>query len=111
MKRRSGPPHGEGEAFHPATGLPLSMAPRGRGWGQDHTVSWYEFACTYVDMKWPQAAPNSRRAIADTLATATPALLATRTAAPKPAQLRQALYGWAFNTKLRHGHPPPTWPR
>ena len=64
-------------------------------------MSWYEFACAYVDIKWPEVAPNSRRAIADALATATPALLTTKRGAPKPAQLRKALYGWAFNTKLR----------
>ena len=68
---------------------------------EEREVSWYEFACAYVDIKWPEVAPNSRRAIADALATATPALLTTKRGAPKPAHLRKALYGWAFNTKLR----------
>jgi integrase len=68
---------------------------------EEREVSWYEFACSYVDIKWLEVAPNSRRAIADALATATPALLATRRGAPNPAHLRKALYGWAFNTKLR----------
>jgi len=61
----------EGEAFDIAAGLPLTAVSKGR----DHEVSWYEFACSYVDLKWEEVAPNSRRAIADALATATPALL------------------------------------
>ncbi|HYT87423.1 MAG TPA: tyrosine-type recombinase/integrase [Gemmataceae bacterium] len=93
----------EGEAFDIAAGLPLSAVSGGR----DHEVSWYEFACAYTDMKWEEVAPNSRRAIADALATATPALLSTRRGAPKPEQLRKALYGWAFNTRLRATAPPP----
>ncbi len=87
----------EGEAFDVATGLPLSLA----GVGHDRQVSWYAFACKYVDMKWEEASPNSRRAIADALATATPALLATDRGSPSAADLRKALYGWAFNAKLR----------
>lgn len=93
----------EGEAFDIAAGLPLSMVNE----GQDRQVSWYAFACAYVDMKWQEMSPNSRRAIADALATATPALLATSRGAPKPAELRAALYGWAFNVKARADSPPP----
>lgn len=92
----------EGEAFDLATGLPLSMA----GEDQGREVSWYEFACAYVDMKWAEVSPNSRRSIADSLATATTALLATGRGAPKAAQLRKVLYGWAFNAKRRELGPP-----
>jgi integrase len=92
----------EGEAFDVALGLPLSMVRE----DQDREVSWYKFACAYVDMKWPEVSPNSRRSIADSLATATPALLATKRGAPRPAQLRSALYGWAFNAKCREARPP-----
>jgi integrase len=92
----------EGEAFDVSTGLPLSMADDDKG----AAVSWYEFACAYVDMKWAEVSPNSRRSIADSLATASTALLATNRGAPKPAQLRKALYGWAFNTKRREADPP-----
>src|ERR1039457_4827525 len=41
----------EGEAFDIGTGLPLAKAEE----DQDHEVSWYEFACAYVDMKWEEA--------------------------------------------------------
>src|ERR1022692_2196761 len=93
----------KGEAFDIAAGVPLSMVSD----GQDREVSWYAFACAFADMKWQEMAPNSRRAIADALATATPALLATSLAAPKPAELRAALYSWAFNSKARAESPPP----
>lgn len=93
----------QGEAFDAVTGLPLSAASddQDRGQEPEYDVTWYEFACAYVDMKWDEMSPNSRRSIADSLATATTALLATKRGAPKPAQLRKALYGWAFNTKRR----------
>jgi integrase len=98
----------EGEPFDVATGLPLSAASddQDRGQESEHDVTWYEFACAYVDMKWEEMSPNSRRSIADSLATATTALLATKRGAPKPALLRKALYGWAFNTKRREAGPP-----
>ena len=92
----------EGEAFDIAAGLPLSMVDEDR----NRELSWYEFACAYVDMKWPEVSANSRRSIADSLATATTALLATKRGAPRPAELRKALYGWAFNTKRREAGPP-----
>ena len=94
----------EGEAFDLATGLPRSMC--GDAKDGEREVSWYEFACSYVDMKWDEMAPNSRRSIADALATATPALLTSTNGAPKPEQLRAALYGWAFNAMLRQAAPP-----
>jgi integrase len=58
-------------------------------------------------MKWDEMAPNSRRSIADALATATSALLTPAPRTPKPAQLRAALYSWAFNAKARQAGPPP----
>src|SRR6185312_17208446 len=76
----------EGEAFDVGTGLPISLVPADPE--EQPTVSWYEFACSYVDMKWPEVAPNSRRSIADALATATPALLTDSRGTPKPEQLR-----------------------
>lgn len=97
----------EGEAFDVATGLPLSMVGQDHE-DQDHEVSWYEFACAYVDMKWPEVSPNSRRSIADSLATATSALLSSQRGAPQPDHLRKALYGWAFNVKQRELTPSST---
>src|SRR5712691_258166 len=76
----------EGEAFDVETGLPISLVPAEPD--EEPTVSWYKFACSYVDMKWPEVAPNSRRSIADALATATTVLLSDERGAPKPALVR-----------------------
>ena len=79
----------KGEPFCIRTGRPASMLRK-----EQAPVSWYEHACDYVDMKWPDVAPNSRVGIAETLATITPALLATRVGAPDQELIRKALYSW-----------------
>lgn len=84
-----------GEAFDGAEGRPVSMM------RATNAMSWFEFACKYVDMKWPQAAGKSRAGNADSLATVTPALLANTAGKPEDKVLRRALTGWAFNTKRR----------
>lgn len=91
-----------GEAFLVPTGRPVS-------WQQPEvaSVSWYEHACAYVDMKWPHAAGKSRQGIADSLATVTPALLSTSKSRPAAATLRAVLYGWSFNARRRAAGPPP----
>jgi len=91
-----------GEVFLVATGRPVS-------WQQVEvvSVSWYEHALAYTDMKWPHAAGKSRQGIADTLATVTPALVLTGKSRPSTTTLRAALYGWSFNTRRRTDGPPP----
>ncbi|GAB2764087.1 tyrosine-type recombinase/integrase [Salinifilum aidingensis] len=84
-----------GEAFRTSTGLPVSM---GR---ESAEVSWFDFACDYVDMKWPELAGNSRKGIAETLATVTPALLASDRGKPDGRVMRSALNGWAFHAERR----------
>lgn len=90
-----------GEPFDVATGRPVSAHPPA-----DTGPSWFEHACAYVDMKWPHAAGNSRRGIADTLATVTPSLLHEGPGRPDQNQLRKVLYGWAFNARRRAAGPP-----
>lgn len=91
----------KGEPFDTATGEPIDPA-------RVRTVqSWYAFACSYVDMKWSGSAGKSRTGIADTLATATPALLSGGSGRPAASLIRAALYGWAFNAKHRSSGPPP----
>ncbi|MBS2966013.1 tyrosine-type recombinase/integrase [Actinocrinis puniceicyclus] len=85
-----------GEPFCTGTGRPASMLRKAAT-----PVSWYEFACAYVDMKWPDVAPNSRVGIAESLATITPVLLTKQIGAPDPELLRKALYSWSFNTNKR----------
>jgi integrase len=91
----------QGEAFVTANGLPMSMN------REQRTSSWYEFACSYVDMKWPDSAGKSRMGIAETLATVTPALVRSSAGRPEPAVLRRALYVWSFNARARKSGKPP----
>lgn len=67
------------------------------------TVTWYQRAVAYAEMKWPHlaVAAHSRASMADALAAVTP-LLARETGRRPPAHaLRAALYGHAFNPQQR----------
>jgi integrase len=79
-----------GEEFDTETGLPDSMAP------VKSSLTWYDFACRYVAMKWPHAAPNSRDSINETMTLITTELLGDRPGRPVDDVLRRALRGWAF---------------
>src|SRR5680860_1260989 len=85
----------QGLAFDVATGLPENVA------RQLNSVSWYEHAMEFVDMKWARASPRHRKSIAEALATVTPALLSTDRGAPSPEMIRHTLYQWSFNTAAR----------
>lgn len=74
-----------GEAFDCGQGLPISML------RTEATMSWYDFACAYVEMKWPDASPGHRRTIADALVPITVAMLTSRQGMPQPKTLRHAL--------------------
>lgn len=89
-----------GEAFDREQGLPVSML------RNEAEMPWFDFACQYVDMKWPRAAGKSRAGNADALASVTPAMLKTERGAPDAKVLRRALTGWAFNTKQRNNAMP-----
>jgi hypothetical protein len=91
----------KGLAFDPVTGEPVLWAAPAPG-----TVSWYQHAIGYADMKWPHLAAHSRASLAEALATITPVL--TRPAAgrrPSARTLRAALYQHAFNVGRRHKGP------
>lgn len=92
----------KGEAFAIESGLPVSMT------RQINEMSWFDFACAYVDMKWPNQSGNSRKGIAETLTTVTPAMLATDRGKPDEKVLREALFGWAFNCARRDTVEQPT---
>ena len=57
-----------GEEFDTESGLPESMTKDDK-----HEQSWLEFCLSYIDMKWPSAAPKTRDAMTDALATIVPA--------------------------------------
>src|SRR5262249_8931514 len=85
----------KGEAFDVETGRPVS---HGRARSE---MSWYAFACRYVDVKWPGAAGKYRKSIAEALVTVTAGLLSTDRGRPDEAALRLALRNYAFNTAHR----------
>jgi hypothetical protein len=69
------------------------------------TVTWYEHAMAFVDMKWARASPRHRKSIAEALATVTPALMSADRGAPSPEAIRHTLYQWSFNTAARKAKP------
>jgi integrase len=89
----------KGEAFNLKTGRPVSWQ-RTEG-----DMTWYDFACVFVDMKWKTASAKYRHDIAYALTKATPALLATDRGKPNDALLRKALFRWGFNAKQRDSAP------
>lgn len=86
---------GRGEGFDVATGRPVSMRQQAKRMG------WYEFACKFVDMKWPKAAATSRRSTAEAMVTVTCAMLNGVRGRPDQKAIRSALLSWAFNTSRR----------
>jgi hypothetical protein len=51
-----------GDAFDTQTGLPESP------FREQRSVTWFDLACRFVDLKWPHLAAKSRMSIADALA-------------------------------------------
>jgi integrase len=90
-----------GEPFDIETGLPVSLVPDTRD------TTWWEWALQYVDLKWPDLAPNSRLSLAEAMTTATMALLTTKKNRPEAAELRRAMMQWAFITPRRTAGDPP----
>jgi integrase len=86
----------KGEAFDVNTGRPLSMQRQ-----RAPTMTWYEFACAYVDSKWPAAAPKHRKSIAEGLLTFTPVMLTTSMDPAQAKAVRSALLNWGYNTRQR----------
>jgi integrase len=89
----------KGEIFSLATGRPAAWA------RMKADTTWYEFACSYADMKWKQASAKYRKDIARALTAATPAMLAEARGRSDDASIRRALVRWGFNTKQRSEPP------
>ena len=58
-----------GAGFDPGTGKPAAWAAP-----EPVTITWYQHAVGYAEMKWPHLAPHLRASLADALATVTPLL-------------------------------------
>ncbi|QNP70844.1 tyrosine-type recombinase/integrase [Streptomyces roseirectus] len=81
----------EGEPFDVETGLPKSMV------AKKLDISWYEHARNYIAMKWGDSPGNTRRTLAEAMATVTPAFVKDTKGMPDNRTVRRALYSWAFN--------------
>jgi integrase len=86
----------KGEAFDVQSGRPVSMLRATRD------MSWYDFTCKYVDLKWPRIAATTRRTIAEALTAVTPGMITTDRGRPDDKLIRKALCRWAFNTNQRN---------
>src|SRR5215472_1039921 len=91
----------KGEAFSLTTGRPVFWARDGS------TVTWYALTLDYVAAKWPYAAPNHRKSIAEALTDCTEATLASDQPPYSVEEIRRALRTWAFSDRLRGATEPP----
>ena len=64
-------------------------------------MSWYDFACRFVDLKWPHVAATTRRTHAEAMTAVTVLMLSSRRGKPDEKLIRRALTRWAFNTAKR----------
>ncbi|GAA3068420.1 tyrosine-type recombinase/integrase [Pseudonocardia yunnanensis] len=87
-----------GELFDTLTGIPRAKLRTTK------RMTWFEFACAYVDSKWQDSAPKSRKSTADNLIAITRALLAGRPGEPDRKLIGSALRH-AFNTNERKKAP------
>lgn len=90
-----------GAPFDITTGMPEPLLRAQRA------VPWFRHACAYMDMKWPNVAPKTRKSIAESLTTVTPVLLRTERGRPDAKTLRRALLCWAFVSPRRADGPSP----
>jgi integrase len=92
-----------GEEFDVDSGLPDSMTVVVK-----QERSWFQFCLAYVDMKWPAAAPKTRDALIDALASIVPAVVSEeRPSGLGMETLRQALRHFALAPNSRTQERPP----
>ncbi|MEE4593662.1 hypothetical protein V2J94_17510 [Streptomyces sp. DSM 41524] len=94
----------DGEPFDIHTGLPASEI---RALKQRTT--WYVLSREYVAQRWDRTPGNTRRTLADALATIAPAFAEPGVAYSAPRVLRRALYSWAYNKNTWKSDPPEEW--
>jgi integrase len=79
-----------GEAFEVASGLPVSLL------SKQNQISWFDFAMSYVKMKWPDCAPGSRRSLMDGVVPVAIAMTRPNPDMPEKREISRALRK-AFN--------------
>ncbi|MFE7044559.1 tyrosine-type recombinase/integrase [Streptomyces atratus] len=94
----------EGEPFDPKTGLPASELRELR-----QRTTWYTVAREYMDTRWERTPGNTRRTIAEALATITVAFVDKGVVYHDPRVLRRAVYSWALNKNAWVHEPREEW--
>ncbi|MCA1228461.1 tyrosine-type recombinase/integrase [Saccharopolyspora sp. 6M] len=89
-----------GEPFDTVTGLPASMGRKARD------EPWFDLACKYIDLKWPDSAATTRQTLAEALIRVAPVFLSNARGKPDDRVIRSALRGWAFNPPKRSAEVP-----
>jgi integrase len=85
----------KGEAFDLDSGLPVSQVAMERG------LTWWAWSLTYVEIKWPSLAPISRRSLAEALVDITLHLSRSSQNRPPTADVRRAMFAWAYHLQNR----------
>ncbi|MGW7616877.1 hypothetical protein ACWGLG_13665 [Streptomyces antimycoticus] len=94
----------DGEPFDIRTGLPASEI-----WALKQRTTWYVLSREYIAQRWDRTPGNTRRTLADALATIAPAFVEPGVAYSAPRVLRRALYSWAYNKNAWKSDPPEEW--
>ena len=90
-----------GQPFDPTTGRTVAAAR-----ASESATTWYEYARSYIAMKWPRAAARSRRGTVETLTAVTMLLVRSTRGKPPDHVLRRAAYLYGLNP-LRFNDEPP----
>jgi hypothetical protein len=88
-----------GEAFDTASGLPVSLV------REKNQMPWFDFACDYAAMKWPDSSPKYRKSLAESLMSITVPMLNSSKPLPEAKLLRKALK-MAFSLRARDREDP-----
>jgi len=94
----------DGEPFDPKTRLPASELRELR-----QRTTWYAMAREYMDARWERTPGNTRRTIAEALATIAVAFVDQGAVYHDARVLRRAVYSWAFNRKAWVAEPREEW--
>src|SRR5439155_21288690 len=74
-----------GEPFDKASGLPASLT------RSADDMTWYDFTCGYVDMKWPDLAATARQTVAEALIRVAPVFVPNGKSGQGATEIRSAL--------------------
>ncbi len=86
----------DGVAFDVESGLPVTMLQTKKA-----KTPWFDFACAYMDMKWPTSSPGHRKTTVDALVPITVAMLRKPPTDKSEAEKLRKTLRQAFNVNTR----------